>query len=377
MGKDLKRKELGMGLSQQKDGLYVARYTDRFGKRQCKRFKKLQEARKWLADGIYRDDSSNPLFPQQMTVDSWFDQWIEMKKASIRPGTIDTYTARYMKSISPVIGDMKISEVKPLHCQMILNRMIEAEYHSGTIKGTKNIMHILFEDARDNDIIHSNPMKRSFKCEGGKPKKEREALTEQELKLFYEGIKGHRFEIQYRLALLTGARVGELIGIKNEDICYEKRCLYIRRTATYKYSTHNWRFGAPKSRAGRRIIPLTDEAIHLLKLQQEKNKNLKVRPMEFADYLFIDESGLIKQGAYHSALQKCICPKVGLRPLSMHILRHTLASRCAIEGKMEQSYLQKLLGHQSSITSNDYYVHVSDEQMATEMERVSHLLSAN
>ena len=373
MGKDLRGKELGIGLSQQKNGLYIARYTDHFGKRQCKRSKKLQDAKKWLADSNYCDESSNPLFPQQMTVDSWFEQWKEMKKGSITIGTYDTYTKRYEISIKPVIGDMKIVDVKPFHCQMILNKMIEAGYCNGTIKQTRIVLHLIFDDARDNDIITSNPMKKSYKCEGGKQKEERKPLTEQELKQFFEGIKGHRFEIQYRLALLTGLRVGEMVALQWQNINVEKKCLYVRQSASYK--KQGWRFGAPKSQAGRRTIPLTDEAIRLLKMQREKNKNLKVIPMEFADYVFIDEKGLIKQGAYHSALQKCICPRVGLRPLSMHLLRHTMATICAKNG-MPPKTLQTVLGHSSVRISYEYYVHTYEEENASEMEKVSAFLSA-
>ena len=49
MGKDLKGKELGVGISQEKNGLYSARFVDRFGKRQHKRLRKLQECRQWMA----------------------------------------------------------------------------------------------------------------------------------------------------------------------------------------------------------------------------------------------------------------------------------------------------------------------------------------
>ena len=53
MGKDLKGKELGKGISQESTGLYSARFVDRFGKRKHKRFKKLQECRAWIADATY------------------------------------------------------------------------------------------------------------------------------------------------------------------------------------------------------------------------------------------------------------------------------------------------------------------------------------
>ena len=59
MGKDLKGRELGKGLYQQQDGLYRAYFVDKFGKRQTKRSKKLQELRQWLSDAIYYDEHSD------------------------------------------------------------------------------------------------------------------------------------------------------------------------------------------------------------------------------------------------------------------------------------------------------------------------------
>lgn len=61
MGKDLKGKELGVGITQQKNGLYSARFVDKFDKRRQKRFKKLQECRQWITDAIYVNEHSNLL----------------------------------------------------------------------------------------------------------------------------------------------------------------------------------------------------------------------------------------------------------------------------------------------------------------------------
>ena len=72
MGKDLKGKELGVGITQQKNGLYSARFVDKFGKRRQKRFKKLQECRQWIADATYVDEHSNILQATEIMVDAWF-----------------------------------------------------------------------------------------------------------------------------------------------------------------------------------------------------------------------------------------------------------------------------------------------------------------
>lgn len=77
MGKDLKGKELGVGISQRKDGLYTGRFTDGLGKRHQKYFKKLQECRKWIADEQFRAKHSNVYMPSDMTVDAWFQYWVE------------------------------------------------------------------------------------------------------------------------------------------------------------------------------------------------------------------------------------------------------------------------------------------------------------
>ena len=373
MGKDLKGRLLDKGITQEKSGYYVARYVDRFGKRQSKRFKKYQEARQWLADSKYLDESSNMLYPQNMTVNAWFDYWIEIKKTSLRPSTIQVYTSIYNNSIKDVIGDMKMSEVKPLHCQMILSKMADKDYYQGTIKHTRIVLYGMFECAKENDIIISNPIKRSMKIEIGKPSKTREALSIEDQKKLFNALIGHKYEYQYKLVTILGLRVGELIGIKYEDISFDKKYLKIQRTMRYSYSEQKWQSGPPKSKAGYRTIPLTDTAIDILKKQIEKNQSLKVVPIEYKDYVFINENGLIKYGSYDSALQH-VCKKINIKPITIHNLRHTYASRC-IEAGMSANILKVLLGHASLNTTMDIYVHVFDEEIFKEVNKVSDYLN--
>ena len=80
MGKDLKGKELGVGLNQRKDGRYQARFTKKDGKRAEKNFDKITEAREWLSKEKYLD---NILSNNNMTVDEWYNYWIENYKEGI------------------------------------------------------------------------------------------------------------------------------------------------------------------------------------------------------------------------------------------------------------------------------------------------------
>ena len=117
MGKDLRGKELGVGLSQREDGLYVGRYTNKYGNRVQKVLPKLQEFRQWLAEAQYQDEHSNIDLPASMTVNAWFEYWISSKKRTVRPNTIRNYTERYHRNIEPVIGNKMLGAVNSIHCQ--------------------------------------------------------------------------------------------------------------------------------------------------------------------------------------------------------------------------------------------------------------------
>ena len=124
MGKDLRGKELGVGISQRKDGLYTARFTDRSGKRRQQYFKKLQECRNWLADAQFENEHGNVLQGENPTVDAWFDYWIEnIKGQTIRDNTKRNYLERYRRNIKPILGSMLVRDVKPIHCQNVLLNM--------------------------------------------------------------------------------------------------------------------------------------------------------------------------------------------------------------------------------------------------------------
>ena len=151
MGKDLKGKELGKGITQESTGLYSARFVDRFGKRKHKRFKKLQECRAWIADATYVDEHSDISMPSDMLVDQWFDYWIGIKKKTVRSNTVRNYTERYIKNIKPVIGKMTLSDVKPLHCQKIFYDMADQEYRTSTIYQARIALYNMFEYAKENE----------------------------------------------------------------------------------------------------------------------------------------------------------------------------------------------------------------------------------
>lgn len=298
MGKDLRGKELGRGISQREDGLYVARYTNKYGKRVQKVLPKLQELRQWLADEGYR---------------------------------------------------------------------------TSTIYQTRIALFNMLDYAYQNDVILKNPCNKMVKSEIGKQSRKKQALTLGQQKEFCKVAIGNTYEYQYRFLLQTGLRTGEMVGLRWSDVDLENRLLTINRSMEYRHSTGEWRIGEPKSKSGYRTIPLTEEAVEILKLQKQKNRTFKVIPMEWADIVFLCKKGTpVKNSTYDTMLFK-LCDKAGIDRFSMHVLRHTFATRC-IEAGMKPKTLQTILGHSNIGITMNLYVHTTEEQKHKEIDLVADAL---
>ena len=374
MGKDIKGKELGEGITQQKNGLYRARYVDKLGKRKEKRFKKLQECRQWLVDAMYINEHSSITKANDMIVDAWFDYWIDIKEKTVRPNTVRNYRERYNNNIKPVIGKLLLRDVKPLHCQSIFTKMADEGYRTSTMYQARIAMFNMFEFAKENEVILANPCKKSVKSDMGKPSEKKKALEISEQKTFLEYASGNSYENQYRFILQTGLRTGEMVALKWHDVDFKNKTLKIQRSMEYRYSVGEWRVGEPKSKSGYRTIPLTDEAIRILKDQKIKNSRLEVIPIEWAEYIFLCRKGTpVKNSTYDTALFK-ICDKAKISRFSMHVLRHTFATRC-IEGGMKPKTLQKILGHSNIGITMNLYVTTTEEEKKKEIDLVADALN--
>lgn len=373
MGKDLKGKELGKGISQRSDKFYVGRYTNKYGKRVQKVFPKLQECRQWLADSQYKDEHSNIDFPQDMTVDAWFEYWISIKKRTVRPNTVRNYTERYHRNIKPVIGEKLLSSVNTIHCQSIMNKMGDEGYRTSTIYQARITLYNMLDYAYQNDVILKNPCNKMVKSDIGQPSDKKQALTIEQQKQFCSVIEGTAYEYQYRFLLQTGLRTGEMIGLKWSDVDLKKRTLTVNRSMEYRHSVGEWRIGEPKSKSGYRTIPLTDEAVSILKLQKKKNNSFPVIQMEWTEFIFLCKKGTpVKNSTYDTGLFK-LCDKANISRFSMHVLRHTFATRC-IEAGMKPKTLQTILGHSNIGITMNLYVHTTEEEKHKEIDKIADAL---
>ena len=381
MGKNLKGKECGKGIYQRKDGLFSARFVNTQGKRQEKCFSTVQEARNWLEKAKYEDKHSNVFVPADMTVDEWFEYWINHIVCDLAPNTRRNYRERYKRNIQPVIGGMRLSDVKPLHCKMVLNNMDE-DYAGSTIRQTFIAMGTLFKSALMNDLIAKHPMDGVRYTKPIRAVNDIKFLTVEEQQKFLEAAKRSHNYFQYALILQTGLRTGEMIGLTWDAIDFEKRTLTVNKTLEYRHKQGYWRAGPPKTQQSYRTIPLTNQAYEILKEIESKKGERKEseslsQTLEYIDRRTGQKKTLVmkdlvfinwrtgepaKNSSYDTHLYK-LCDEANIKRFCMHALRHTYATR-AIESGMQPKLLQQLLGHASIKTTMDRYVHVTEDSLA-------------
>ncbi len=383
MGKDLKGKELGPGVMQRKDGKYSGRYTGADGKRHEQYFNKVSEAKKYVALGKIHKDETVDTRADNLTVDEWYRYWMSVFKSSLAPNTQRNYRDRYERDIKPRIGKMRITDVRAMHCQQIINDM-DGRYSTGTIYQTYICMGSMLKSAMQNDIIPKQPLN-GVVMPRVKKKSAIHFLTVEEQERFVAAAKKTRNASQFLLVLQTGLRTGELIGLTWDCVDFENRVITVEKQMEYRYQRNAWRAAAPKTMAGFRKIPMTDEAYEILKKVYEKKPFRKESPLldqeleyfdprtgrtkrlRMKDLVFVNfrTGEPTKNSSYDTNLYK-ICENADIKPFCMHALRHTFATRC-IERGVQPKALQKILGHSNLATTMDTYVHVTDESLEKAM----------
>ena len=368
MGKNLKGRELGLGLSQRKDGKYTARFVNLKGERVQRYFESVQEARLWIEDAKAADRYGIArFFGSSTTVNDWFEYWMKnIKEQTVRPNTSRNYRDRYYTNIKPYIGKMFLKDVKPMDCQRVLN-MMEKRYSGSTIYQTHITLSNMFNSALENELIDKTPMTRSVKLPKPVVKKNK-VLTIEEQERFMEEAKKSSNYPQYLFILNTGTRTGEMIGLKWEDLDFDNNKIYIRRTMEFRYSNQEWTIGPPKTKTSFREIPMTKANREMLLKLKKEAENGRFVEDRFKEFVFINKKGTpTKNSTYDSHLMK-LTNKAQIQNISMHTLRHTFATRC-VEAGMKPKTLQMILGHANINVTMNLYVHLTDEEKRKEMEK--------
>ncbi len=365
MGKSLNGKELGVGITQRKDGSYQGRFTNRFGKRQTIYDKTLNGIRKKMREAQYEDEKAINVVNTNMTLDEWFEIWINVHKVNCRETSKIIYTTNYNR-LRNDLGWRKISSLNLDMMQMAINKM---KTRASKVESRKVLVGML-NTAVDCELLIRNPATKIKIPE--EKEEERRVLTINETEIFLKEAENNFYYNLFIFLLETGTRIHEAGALQWKDIDFKNKKIQIKHTLLYKRlnGKNEVSIGAAKSKTSIRVIPLTQKCIFILKDQQEKCRKNNINN----DFVFFSKRGTTIKAEcvdrfMHNIVKDINKKGISFSPISPHTLRHTFATR-AIENGMNPKTLQKILGHASIKLTMDLYCHVTEESLFKEMKKM-------
>lgn len=334
------------------DGRWEARLTTPRG-RQSIYGKTRAEVARQLAAAVAIGKGKAPA----IWLDEYLDDWLEtIVRPSVKPRTYIAYESNVRLHIKPALGRMRLDEIDPRDVQRMMAGLASNGLSPTTIRGIRATLRAALHQAERWGLLTSNAAALATP-----PRIERERkipLTPEQAEQLLNHVRGHRLEALYILALTTGMRQGELLGLRWIDVDIERRQLSVRQTLVLLHGRPT--FSTPKTERSQRTLRLPTMAADALV------KHLEVREVlrEAAGDRWQD-SGLVFTSTIGTSLNgpgvtrdfKRLMVEAGLEPIRFHDLRHACATFLLAQG-IDLQVVRDLLGHSYIATTADLYTHV-------------------
>ena len=208
-----------------------------------------EDTQKAAADALekarYEAKNGSYIQADKITLDAFFNLWFETYVLPHKkPKTAEIYKMVYLIHLSPEFGKMPVQSIKDIQLQKWLNKQAD-KYAAKTVRLHVTVVEQIFERALNAQIINKNPAK-ALLMPALKATEQKEALTYEQQNLFFEYAKNNRFYVLFRLASLTGCRVGELLALTWPDVDLENGFISITKTLM-RTTGKGYFFNAPKS----------------------------------------------------------------------------------------------------------------------------------
>lgn len=378
------RRAQGEGtIRQRKDGTWEARYTvgrdpgtgkqiqkSVYGPTQKAVRQKLQQIAQAIDEGTYFE-------PSKMTVAVWMETWLQEYLGNVKPGTVANYTQHVRNHIVPALGAVKLSALQPPQIQHLYNQMQADGLSAKTIKNLHGAMHRALQTAVRMGYLKTNPAEGCILPRI--QQKEIRPLDTPEITRFFEAIKGHKYEILFKVDVFTGLRSGEILGLTWDCVDFDAGTIFVcKQLCPPRVKGATYTFGTLKNDKPRMITP----APYVMQLLKQRKREQNIQRLEagdawdegdFPNLVFTNERGKhLTQCAVWKIMQKLLKDS-GIENLRFHDLRHTYAVNSLRSGD-DVKTVQENLGHHTAAFTLDKYGHVTDTMKRASADRMEQFI---
>ena len=325
-----------------------------------------------LAEEAGVQESQHVLTPIQTPSTPLFSDFCEIyltaKKENISSTTFLLYETAIQRILIPKLGHLHLDEIKPFHVQELINFLSTPsgrvdkkgeKLAPATIRRYLTILQSIMTMAWKQEYIQSNPAD-TRRLEISKiVTPEVEAFSNEEIAEILKMAQLEPIHIHAVIAtaIYTGARRGEIAGLKWEDVDFEKRTMYIRRSVV-KLVGQEPEIKLPKTISSIRQMAIPQalcDVLQELKKEQDRKKALLGEKWHEEGFLFTDWCGHVMHPHTPTKQFDKFLKKYGFRHLKFHGLRHSSATYLLSNG-CDIKTVSKRLGH-TSIDTTNIYVH--------------------
>ena len=367
---------------QRSDGRWAASISLEGGKRKTFYGKTRKAVQEQLKTALHQQQQGILATGPQQKVEQFLQHWLEnVHKQSIRSRTYERYEEIVRLHLVPGIGHHQLQKLSPQHLQSFYTQKLEEGLSTTTVISFHNVLHKALETAVRWNLISRNvcdlvspPRRKRFEIQ---------PLSVEQVQQLLAVTRDHRQEALFLLALATGMRRGELLGLKWQDINFQAEMLQIRRILTRVPTKVKKPQGAtyveaePKTEKGRRSIILPQFVLEALKQHRARQSEARLKAgveWQEHDYVFCTSVGTHLHPTRDVLNQlKVLLAKAGLPAIRFHDLRHSSATMLLSMG-VHPKIVQEILGHSQISMTMDTYSHVLPTMQKEAMSKLNELL---
>lgn len=317
--------------------------------------------------------------PDKITFADFCTQYLEIKKNSLSPNTYNFYSKVIEEELMPMFARLKMKDLRTYHIQQFIQYLAndkkrldghEGKIAASTVKRYATVLRSIVGMAYKLEYIEED-IGRSRRLEFPKEDtKEVEVFTLEEVENILNALECEPWHIRavIEVALFTGCRRGEIVGLKWADIDFENQRISVKRSI-YKLSDGKAREKEPKSKTSIRTISIPERLCKTLteyRLQQNRHIAYLGDGWKNLDYVFTEEDGYVMNPQTPTKQFDHFLKRHGIRHLKFHGLRHTSATMLLANG-CDIKTVSTRLGH-ADISTTNIYVHAleSTDRMAAQ-----------
>lgn len=334
------------------------------GKRLSKVCTTKTECQAWIKQTAGLVESGMSYQGSLIKLGEFLEEWLRMVKQNRRPKTHQSYRSLADRYILPAFGEYRLREMQPRLIEKYLTSLQEKKVGDRTCQIIYATLHAAFHSAVRKGIVGRNPLDGVEKPRVKHPRK-MVTLQSEEVQRLLIAAEGQRDEALYFLAITSGLRQGELLGLKWTDIDWERGWLRVQRQVQ-RVDGVGLIFSEPKTQFGNRVValgPVTIEKLREHRLRQVAERNADFSHWVEMDLIFPSAKGTPRDGCNLMKEFKELLQTAGMAHMRFHDLRHTSVTLVLNEIGASVKEAQHRAGHASPSTTINIYAGMATNKM--------------